>query len=130
MSGKISLALKAGLLHDVGKVCIRATHERQRHSILGAEFIRSFLADTEADKQLLRCIKYHHGRELSGAGLEIADWSGTYSEDGITYRGFQRFCADWRRRQSFYQGSVDKGANHSGELFEGENENTFSKSAG
>lgn len=34
MSGKISLALKAGLLHDVGKVCIRATHERQRHSIL------------------------------------------------------------------------------------------------
>lgn len=42
MSGKISLALKAGLLHDVGKVCIRATHERQRHSILGAEFIRSF----------------------------------------------------------------------------------------
>ena len=53
MSGKISLALKAGLLHDVGKVCIRATHERQRHSILGAEFIRSFLADTEADKQLL-----------------------------------------------------------------------------
>lgn len=36
MSGKISLALKAGLLHDVGKVCIRATHERQRHSILGA----------------------------------------------------------------------------------------------
>ena len=41
MSEKISLALKAGLLHDVGKVCIRATHERQRHSILGAEFIRS-----------------------------------------------------------------------------------------
>ena len=73
MSGKISLALKAGLLHDVGKVCIRATHERQRHSILGAEFIRSFLADTEADKQLLRCIKYHHGRELSGAGLDIDD---------------------------------------------------------
>lgn len=36
MSEKISLALKAGLLHDVGKVCIRATHERQRHSILGA----------------------------------------------------------------------------------------------
>lgn len=55
MSGKISLALKAGLLHDVGKVCIRATHERQRHSILGAEFIRSFLADTEADKQLSCC---------------------------------------------------------------------------
>lgn len=73
MSEKISLALKAGLLHDVGKVCIRATHERQRHSILGAEFIRSFLADTEADKQLLRCIKYHHGRELSGAGLDIDD---------------------------------------------------------
>ena len=73
MSEKISLALKAGLLHDVGKVCIRATHERQRHSILGAEFIRSFLADTEADKQLLRCIKYHHGMELSGAGLDIDD---------------------------------------------------------
>ena len=73
MSEKISLALKAGLLHDVGKVCIRATHERQRHSILGAEFIKSFLADREADKQLLRCIKYHHGKELSGAGLDIDD---------------------------------------------------------
>lgn len=73
MSEKISLALKAGLLHDVGKVCIRATHERQRHSILGAEFIKSFLADRESDKQLLRCIKYHHGRELSGAGLSADD---------------------------------------------------------
>ena len=56
MSEKISLALKAGLLHDVGKVCIRATHERQRQSILGAEFFKSFLADRESDKQLLRCI--------------------------------------------------------------------------
>lgn len=42
MSEKISLALKAGLLHDVGKVCIRATHERQRHSILGADLLDPF----------------------------------------------------------------------------------------
>ena len=73
MSGKISLALKAGLLHDVGKVCIRATHEKTRHSVLGADFIKTFLKDTEADEQLLRCIKYHHGRELSGAGLSADD---------------------------------------------------------
>lgn len=78
MSEKISLALKAGLLHDVGKVCIRATHERQRHSILGAEFIRSFLADTEADKQLLRCIKYHHGRELSAPDWILMIWHMLY----------------------------------------------------
>ena len=44
--------------------------------------------------------------------------------------GFQRFCADWRRRQSFYQGSVDKGANHSGEFFEGKDEDTFSQGTG
>lgn len=73
MSGKISLALKAGLLHDVGKVCIRATHEKKRHSVLGADFIKTFLKDTEADEQLLRCIKNHHGRELSVAGLSADD---------------------------------------------------------
>lgn len=67
------LAEQAGMLHDVGKVCIRATGEKRNHSILGAELIRSFLPDSEKGRQLERCIRYHHGRALGSAHLPKED---------------------------------------------------------
>ncbi len=70
---KVSLAEKCGLLHDNGKVCIRATREKKKHSVLGKEFMEQFLTGTEDDKQLLRCISYHHGKELSKAKLPNDD---------------------------------------------------------
>lgn len=65
----ISLAAKAGLLHDIGKLVIRATHEWKNHSDLGADFLIPFLTDASSDesRRLLRCIRYHHAGALRDA---------------------------------------------------------------
>lgn len=73
MNNKVSLVTKGGLLHDTGKVCQRATCERKIHPILGKNFLAQFLSDTSSDKQLLRCIAYHHHAELSHADLQNDD---------------------------------------------------------
>ena len=73
MNNKISLVTKGGLLHDDGKICQRATREREKHSVLGKNFLAQFLSDTSSDKQLLRCIAYHHHAELSHADLQNDD---------------------------------------------------------
>ena len=73
MNNKFSLVIKGGLLHDDGKICQRATREREKHSVLGKNFLAQFLSDTSSDKQLLRCIAYHHHAELSHANLQNDD---------------------------------------------------------
>lgn len=57
------------LLHDVGKVVYRAGDEKKRHSAAGADFLSPFCNESEDGRQILQCIKYHHGKELSGANL-------------------------------------------------------------
>ena len=57
--------IKGALLHDIGKVVYRANEGLGDHSTAGATFLRSY---TE-DKELLRCIQYHHGKQLSKASI-------------------------------------------------------------
>ena len=69
----LSLAAKAALLHDIGKVCIRATGERRNHSVLGADFLRSFLSEGKESEQLIRCVRYHHADQMKTAALDHDD---------------------------------------------------------
>mgnify|MGYP002680212855 CR=1 FL=1 len=62
------LALGA-LLHDLGKVVRRAGGGRETHSAEGAAFLSPFCHESEDGRQILQCIKYHHGKALSGANL-------------------------------------------------------------
>ncbi len=75
MVDKIKIATIGALLHDVGKVCIRAGGERKTHQILGSDFLRPFCEEAEAGKEILRCVRYHHGKDLSGAHLASDDLS-------------------------------------------------------
>ena len=61
--GCIETLVKGALLHDVGKVVYRASEGSGDHSTAGATFLRSY---TE-EKELIRCVQYHHGRKLSSA---------------------------------------------------------------
>ena len=61
--GCLETLVKGALLHDIGKVVYRAKEGLGDHSIAGATFLRSY---TE-DKELLRCVQYHHGKQLSKA---------------------------------------------------------------
>ena len=63
--GCLETLIKGALLHDIGKVVYRANEESGDNSTAGATFLRSY---TE-DKELLRCIQYHHGKQLSKASI-------------------------------------------------------------
>ena len=69
MKNPLQVVTIASLLHDIGKVCFRASGERKTHSVLGSDFLFSFCQDTEEGKQVLQCVKYHHGKELRKADL-------------------------------------------------------------
>ncbi|GHV27414.1 type III-A CRISPR-associated protein Cas10/Csm1 [Synergistales bacterium] len=63
-------ALTAGaLLHDIGKICYRAGDGRA-HSISGAEFLRGIDERLAFGKEVIGCVRWHHAKELAGAGLE------------------------------------------------------------
>ena len=59
--GCLEALVKGALLHDIGKVVYRASEGSGDYSTAGATFLRSY---TE-DKELLRCVQYHHGKQLS-----------------------------------------------------------------
>ena len=61
--------VKSAILHDVGKICIRADHSLGEHSKAGCEFLKQYLQDGEESKEILRCIKYHHASNLKNANL-------------------------------------------------------------
>ncbi len=73
MVDRIKMATVGALLHDVGKVCFRAGGERKTHQILGSDFLRPFCGDSEEGKAILRCVRYHHGKDLSAAHLPADD---------------------------------------------------------
>ena len=61
--------VKSAILHDIGKICIRANHSLGEHSKAGCEFLKQFLNDEEESKVLLRCVKNHHASNLRNAKL-------------------------------------------------------------
>lgn len=66
-----SIIEKAALLHDIGKVCLRAEPRRITHSAAGVQFLRNFLTE----ESLLRAVAYHHADSLKnfeGAKDDIA----------------------------------------------------------
>ena len=73
MVDRLKTAALASLLHDVGKVNYRAGKEKKSHSLLGSDFLRPFCEGSEAGGAILRCVRYHHGRDLSGAHLAVDD---------------------------------------------------------
>ena len=75
MINDLALVAKAAMLHDVGKVVIRATGERKNHSILGADFLQSLMNDDEKCRQLIRCVRYHHADQMKTAALAPDDLS-------------------------------------------------------
>lgn len=98
MMDTISLAAKAGLLHDIGKLVIRATHEWKNHSDLGADFLIPFLTDASSDesRRLLRCIRYHHAGALRDADPAADDLAWIiYEADNIAAG------ADRRTREAY-----------------------------
>ena len=63
--------IQGALLHDIGKVILRAGSgdTRQRHSILGADEVEKIIREDIPCQELLSCIRYHHARELSHSDL-------------------------------------------------------------
>ena len=55
------------LLHDIGKVVYRTGEAKERHSGLGADYLLDRIG--LKDKDVLDCVRFHHGRELSQAHL-------------------------------------------------------------
>ena len=81
---EIDILTKATLLHDIGKICLRADHSLGNHSEAGAKFLSSFLEGTQEDKQLLRCVKLHHSTAMREAKIANDDISYlVYEADNI-----------------------------------------------
>ena len=73
MTDMMRIVTIGALLHDIGKAIIRASGERKTHSQLGADFLRPFCDISEAGEAVVRCVRYHHGRDLRGAHLTPDD---------------------------------------------------------
>lgn len=59
LSDRVELA---ALLHDVGKLVLRANPERKTHSVVGRDFLARFAEPEDAD--ILRAVRHHHGSDL------------------------------------------------------------------
>ena len=53
---------RAALLHDIGKLVLRANPAQETHSEAGAKFLARFLRDEDAD--ILRAVRHHHADDL------------------------------------------------------------------
>lgn len=102
MVDRLKTAALASLLHDVGKVNYRAGGEKKSHSLLGSDFLRPFCEGSEAGGAILRCVRYHHGRDLSGAHLAVDDLAYlVYEADNIAAGADRRDVADGKKTFSF-----------------------------
>lgn len=73
MPKNVNLAVIAADIHDVGKICYRASGEKRTHSRQGYDFLRPLVGTSEEALQLLRCVKYHHGRELRRVANDLTE---------------------------------------------------------
>lgn len=102
MVDRLKTAALASLLHDVGKINYRAGGEKKAHSLLGSDFLRPFCEGSEAGGAILRCVRYHHGRDLSGAHLAVDDLAYlVYEADNIAAGADRRDVADGKKTFSF-----------------------------
>ena len=65
--------LRAALLHDIGKLVLRAKPEHRTHSSVGVDFLRGFA--TEEDTDILRAIGHHHAADLRSLKADYCDIS-------------------------------------------------------
>ncbi len=63
-----------GLLHDIGKVIYREGNEKRTHSQIGFEYLKENIGIE--DRDILECVKYHHGKALSNSSI---------SDDSLAY---------------------------------------------
>lgn len=81
---EIDVLVKGALLHDIGKVCLRADHSLGNHSEAGVKFLSRFLGNAEDEQQLLRCVQLHHSSALRNARISSNDLSYiVYEADNI-----------------------------------------------
>lgn len=80
----MEVLMKGALLHDIGKICMRADRSLGNHSQAGAGFVQRFMGASAEEAQILRCIKYHHKKQLASAKLLPDDLSYiVYEADNI-----------------------------------------------
>lgn len=63
---------KAALLHDIGKLVLRGSHEKKSHSAMGVEFLQRY----NVGDDILRAVGHHHANDLKGK---------SFSPDDISY---------------------------------------------
>lgn len=73
---KNSTLIKGALLHDIGKIVMRADRSLGNHSDAGVNFLKQYIDSSDDNKKILECIKYHHSYNLKNAKL---------SDDSIAY---------------------------------------------
>lgn len=101
MVERIKIATLGGLLHDVGKVCFRASRVKKTHPVLGSDFLRTFCENTEAGKAILRCVRYHHGKDLAEAHLAADDLAYVVYEADNLAAGLDRRPQDEEASKTF-----------------------------
>lgn len=87
------------LLHDIGKVVFRSGDGRN-HSLSGMEYLEKEAGIS--DKEILNCVRYHHGKYLAGAALEKDDLA------YITYFADNVAAFTDRREADFAESGFDK----------------------
>lgn len=81
MDRKLVELIFGASLHDIGKVVQRATNQKVKHSLIGADFLK----DYPHFSNILNQVKYHHAGELTKANLSSDDLAYiTYIADNIS----------------------------------------------
>ncbi len=75
------------MLHDVGKICLRAKGEGKNYADLGADFLEQFVENSDEDQQLLRCVRYHYADDLEAENLAPNDLAYIVSEANVIASG-------------------------------------------
>ena len=79
-SKKHNLIISA-LLHDVGKMVIRACPGKVSHSKAGTDFLKNYIRN---NSEILRAVEHHHGKALQGLSADKDDISYiVYEADNI-----------------------------------------------
>ena len=94
---------RAALLHDIGKLVLRANPGKETHSEAGAKFLARFLQEDDAD--ILRAVRCHHAEELKR--LQSADDDISY----IVYEADNLAAASDRRTLEEGSGGFSAAAN-------------------
>lgn len=59
--------IKGALLHDIGKLIMRATAEKKNHSEVGVEYLKN----KNFSDEVISCVKYHHAKAISNNSSQL-----------------------------------------------------------